>query len=199
MVTGHIETPEVLELSRKVFEAEDEFPKGTDYSDFDAHPLVLDLLENCSHDAVKAALAYLAEGNETDVPGVIRWMIAGAYKGCFNDAEQFASDQFEAAISDHYDQWGQRDAIGFPNVTIGDLINWEGIGYSLAYEEPVVFHMVKIPSGGVHVFDVSIDIRRYTEGCQWIIGCGRFAVTLLNHPKRGAVPACQGCFIKEPS
>lgn len=167
MVYGYVHTPQIGQLSRCVREWEagpdDEAPevnlwKGN--ADEAAHPLVLQL---AAHDkeGVSAALAYMAEGSESDAPALIKWMMDGAFKGLFDNEEAFARDQFEDAFADHIEGWGKRGDIGFPlDLDVCEAVDWEYIGEQLTYGDTWCFVAV---DSGVYVFDVSIMIDDYRE------------------------------------
>ena len=167
MVRGAVDSRKIQELSQMVFEYETPgpvdrkpVPGGVDYSHWEAHPLVLRLAADYGDEGCAGALAYLDGGEESEVPALVRWMIAGGYKGYFNNSGDFAQAQFRHEFDTHYDYWGKAREIGFPNVTLGDMMPWDALGEALAYETPVRFHLVKaVP--GVHVFDFSIDIDKY--------------------------------------
>lgn len=166
MVQGTVDSRKIQELSRMVFEYETPGPvdrqpvPGVDYSHWGAHPLVLRLAADYGDDGCAGALAYLDGGEESEVPALVRWMIAGAYKGYFDNPGDFADAQFRDAVEHHYAHWHKAREIGFPRVTLGDMMPWDALGEALAYEEPVRFHLVEaVP--GVHVFDLSVDIEKY--------------------------------------
>jgi hypothetical protein len=165
MVYGYVPTPEVGQLSRIVREREagpdDAAPEVNLWAgdaDEEPHPLVLELNDH-EKDAVSAALAYMAEGSETDAPALIRWMMDGAYKGYFVSEEAFARDQFADAFADHIEGWDKRGDIGFPlDLDIVEAVDWGYIGYEIANGDTWYF----VPdAGGVYVFDLSIDIDEY--------------------------------------
>lgn len=171
MAATHVDSGTIRELSRIVFEYETSEPVDRhpvpDAGDahFQAHPLVLRLAADFGGDGCAGALAYLSEGGEPEVPALLRWMIAGAYRGRFNNAGDFADAQFRDAVENHYEHWHQARDIGFPSVTLGDIMPWDALGEALAYEEPLRFHMIEADAG-VHVFDVAINIDHYRDSEQ---------------------------------
>lgn len=162
-------TADIGQLSRVVRDWEsgpdDEAPEVNLWAgnaDEDAHPLVLELCNEHGDDGgVSAALAYMAEGSETDAPALIRWMIDGAFKGHFGSEGLFARDQFADAFADHIESWAGRGGIGFPlDLDVVEFMDWDSIGDELAQGDTWYF----VPdTGGVYVFDVSIDIDDYRE------------------------------------
>lgn len=167
MVYGYVDSAEIRQLSRyaRDWEAEPDDPAPEvnlweRVDDVEAHPLVLELQAH-EKNAVPAALAYMAEGSESDVPALIRWMMDGGFKGLFDDEGAFARDQFGDAFADHIEGWDKREGIGFPlDLDMVEAIDWEYIGEQLTYDE--VFCFVAVDAG-VYVFDVSILIDDYRE------------------------------------
>lgn len=167
MVYGYVHTPQIGQLSRWVRDWETgpddparEVNLWESDADTEAHPLVLQL---AAHDknGVSAALAYLAEGSESDAPAIIRWMMDDAFKGLFDNEEAFARDQFGDAFADHIEAWEGREGIGFPlDLDMVEAVDWEYIGEQLTYGDTWCFVAV---DAGVYVFDVSISIADYRE------------------------------------
>lgn len=167
MVYGYVNSDGILRLSRYVreWEAEPDDPApevnlAERVVDVEEHPLALELAAE-HKDGPDAALAYLAEGSESDAPAVIRWMLDGGYKGLFASDAEFCEDQFTEAIDDHFESWDKRGDIGFPAMTLSDVIPWDEIAYE-AFEREETFYSVEVEAG-VYVFDVSIDIDQYRE------------------------------------
>lgn len=161
---------DVYELSRRVYEHEDpefdvdEWVAGAHPLDDHAleHPLVTELVGQ-DEAGPGAALAYMAEGSESDAPAVIRWMTAGGYKGRFDSDEVFCEDQFADALADHLATWSGAKAIGFPiDGDVIECIDWAEVAHQVFDVWEDVFSSVEC-DGGVHVFDVSIDIDQYRE------------------------------------
>lgn len=167
MPYGYVHTAEIGQLSRYVrdWEAEPDDPAPEvnlwmGNADEAAHPLVLEL-NNHDKEAVSAAIAYMAEGAESDAPALIRWMIDGGFKGLFDNEEAFARGQFADAFADRIEGWDQREGIGFPlDLDMVEAVDWEYIGEQLTYGDTWCFVPV---DAGVYVFDVSIDIDDYRE------------------------------------
>lgn len=173
MAYPKLETVEVLDLSRAVreWEAPEPEPDAPVYkvnlytgNDYDggwecAHPLVVELVQS-HEDGPAAALAYMAEGSEADAPALVRWMV-DAYKGHFGSEGLFARDQFGDAFADHIEGWDKREGIGFPlDLDMVEFVDWDRIGDELADGDTWYF----VPdTGGVYVFDISIDINEYRE------------------------------------
>lgn len=167
MVYGYEHTAQIGQLSRYVRDCEagpdDKAPevnlwKGN--ADEEAHPLVLEL-NSYDKNGVSAALAYMAEGSETDAPALIRWMIDGAFKGHFGSVGLFARDQFADAFADHIEGWDKREDIGFPlDLDVIEFMDWDAIGDELDDSDTWYFAGA---ADGVYAFDVSIDINGYRE------------------------------------
>src|SRR5690606_3539722 len=104
---------DVYELSRRVYEHEDpefdvdEWVAGAHPLDDHAleHPLVTELVGQ-DEAGPSAALAYMEDMDEDDAGAVIRWMMAGAFKGLFETDAEFCEDRFASAIADHMELWG---------------------------------------------------------------------------------------------
>lgn len=156
-------------LSYKVYEAED--------AEFDieewvasAHPLDDHALEHPDVTALVAfhkqgvdgVLAYLGEHFDDDDAGaVVRWAGAGAFKGRFEDAAEFAESEFCDAIEGRIANWGE--AVGFPDAEpFGHFVNWGEVGEYLEEASPQRFQFV---AGGecVYVFDLLTELADYRK------------------------------------
>lgn len=172
----NLDSVEVLDLSRAVreWEAPEPDPDAPAYkvnlyvgNDYDggweaAHPLVQELARHDAHGPA-AALAYLAEGSEANVPALIRWMMGGAFKGHFAGEAEFCRDQFADAIEDHFATWDKGPDIGLPEVDIADLIDWDEVAWKAVGDEPdQVFYAISADNG-VYVFDMSINFWEYED------------------------------------
>lgn len=169
---GYADSPQIGQLSRYVRKWESapgdpaaEVNLWEREVDAEPHPLVLELAAD-DKDGVSAALAYLAEGSTSDAPALIRWMMAGAFKGHFESNASFCKDQFADKIADHMEDWTGSQEIGFPlGVDWGEAIDWEDIAYKAvagpwACEDEQVFYSIDVDSG-VYVFDMSIPFSDY--------------------------------------
>lgn len=169
MVYGYVDSAEIRQLSRyaRDWEAEPDDPAPEvnlweRVDDVEAHPLVLELQAH-EKNAVPAALAYMAEGSESDVPALIRWMMDGGFKGLFDDESAFARDQFGDALTDHLATWTGAKAIGFPiEGDIAECIDWDEVAHQTFDVWEDVFTSIAVDAG-VYVFDVSINIDDYRE------------------------------------
>lgn len=172
-------TADIGQLSRAVRDWEagpdDEAPEVNLWAgnaDEDAHPLVLELRGEHGDDGVSAALAYMAEGFQTDAPALIRWMIDGAFKGAHLSDAAFCRDHFAGgnecgSLTDHLSKWDAA-AVGFSlweelsPAEVGDLFDWEQWASWVVNLDEAVFQSIAA-ANGVYVFDTSIDIESYRE------------------------------------
>lgn len=159
---------DVYELSRRVYEHEDpefdvdEWVAGAHPLDDHAleHPLVTELVGQ-DETGPSAALAYMEDMDEDDAGAVIRWMMAGAFKGLFDDEGAFAESEFCTVVEGLIGRAGED--IGFPdNEPFGHFVNWAEVGESLEYAYPQRFQMIA-GGGGVFAFDLKTRISQYRE------------------------------------
>lgn len=168
MVYGYVNSDEILRLSRAVHESDPD-ADGPAYKvnlservvDVEPHPLVLELAAK-HQDGPSAALAYMADGSESDAPALIRWMIAGGYKGLFETDAAFAAAHYGSSLDNYVEAGLETGDVEFPpGLTLSEFVNWDDVAYE-AIEIEELFYSVAVDAG-VYVFDVSIDIDRYRE------------------------------------
>lgn len=161
---------DVYELSRRVYEHEDpefdvdEWVAGAHPLDDHAleHPLVTELVGQ-DETGPSAALAYMEDMDEDDAGAVIRWMMAGAFKGLFETDAEFCEDRFASAIADHMELWVTSEESGFPlGVDWAEAIDWEYIAGDAVGVPEQRFYSIEADEG-VYVFDVKISIGQYRE------------------------------------
>lgn len=131
------------------------------------HPLVTDLA-NKHESGPSAALAYIEDTEEDEAHAVLRWMMAGGYKGRWYSNTDFCRDQFSDEIADHMELWTNSQEVGFPlGVDWGETINWNeiaryAVGGPFNSSDDQVFYSIE-DAGSVYVFDMSIRFEDYRE------------------------------------
>lgn len=151
---------DVYELSRRVYEHEDPEFDVDDHAL--EHPLVTELVGQ-DETGPSAALAYMEDMDEDDAGAVIRWMMAGAFKGLFETDAEFCEDRFASAIADHMELWVTSEESGFPlGVDWAEAIDWEYIAGDAVGVPEQRFYSIEADEG-VYVFDVKISIGQYRE------------------------------------